>query len=814
MKSRNSYLILGVLMIALLMPSSAGAAWRTGCVDCPRLFYRIDMRTLAVDSSGNPHIVYGGGGWIGDGVYYAYYDGDSWHIETVDDRGGGTLSIAIDSSDKAHISYDGSGGLKHATNASGSWVIETVDIEGGGRPSIAIDSSDKIHISYGSSPLKYATNASGSWVIETVEDVGAWSNSIAADSSGNVHITYRYSTADSKDYILKYATNASGSWVTEIIDSDGRVGEHHSIAVDSSDKVHIAYDYYLYLKYATNASGSWVTEIVDSDGRVGESNSIAVDSSDNVHISYGDYTSYPYYQLKYATNASGSWVTEIVDDSAVLSIFSRTSIAVDSSDNVHISYVHDSPIPTYIFPKFYLRYATNASGSWVTETVDSGRKVSKYSSVAMDSTGNAHISYVSDEGLIHMTNNVGSWITEVVVSGLGSWPNSIAVDSADNVHIGYLGDQGLIHVTNEQGSWASEIVDTNGGISNSIVIDSSDKVHISYLSHYEDKAYPNEYLKYATNASGSWVTETVLVGAAGEYFHNSIALDSSDKVHITYRDAYWLVLPSNINHVTNASGSWITEVVDRDGMAPSIAIDSADNVHISYFYPVYYSSYRYLKHATNASGSWVNEVVDNTGSPSFIAIDSADNVHISYSNAQSLMYMTNASGSWVSETVDSDAGEVISMAMDSTDKVYIVYYDRFHFDLKYATNKPLPDISVTDSVDPADDLQIPFGEVRGGRSPSRTATVTNIADSGSENLVISAVYLTGANPEQFEIWKDNCSDTALASSGSCTIRVVFTPEEEGVYSARLGIDSNDPDTPTVYVKLTGTSVAKRKQGRR
>jgi len=175
-----------------------------------------------------------------------------------------------------------------------------------------------------------------------------------------------------------------------------------------------------------------------------------------------------------------------------------------------------------------------------------------------------------------------------------------------------------------------------------------------------------------------------------------------------------------------------------------------------------------------------------------------------------LKYATNASGSWEVETVVNQ-GRPNSIAMDSSDNVYIIYYDIEHYDLRYATNKPLPEISATDSVDPAGDLLIPFGEVRGGRPSRQTATVTNTGDA---DLVISEVYLTGADPEQFDIRKDTCSNMPVAPSGSCTIDVVFTPQEAGVYSARLGIDSNDLDTPELYVKLTGTGIAMRMKSRK
>ncbi|HDH04776.1 MAG TPA: choice-of-anchor D domain-containing protein, partial [Nitrospirae bacterium] len=193
---------------------------------------------------------------------------------------------------------------------SGTWVTQTVDSAGrvGRYTSIAIDSLDNVHISYsGNGDLKYATNASGTWVIQTVDSLGYIipDISIAIDSLDNVHISYR----DQYKFELKYATNASGTWVTQTVDSAGYVvGRYASaIAIDSLDNVHISYYDYDYnsidkydgnLKYATNASGTWVTQTVDS--YEGMSTSIAIDSLDNVHISYYDSTNG---DLKYATNA-------------------------------------------------------------------------------------------------------------------------------------------------------------------------------------------------------------------------------------------------------------------------------------------------------------------------------------------------------------------------------------------------------------------------------------------------------------------------------------------------------------------------------
>jgi hypothetical protein len=125
------------------------------------------QKSIAVEKTTNrPHIAYGG-----DSLYHAYYDGTTWHYETVDSSQtvGEYASIALDDSDKVHISYYDvtDQDLKYATNKSGSWVTTTVDAAGdvGSYASIATDSNNAVYISYydaTNKDLKYATNKSGS----------------------------------------------------------------------------------------------------------------------------------------------------------------------------------------------------------------------------------------------------------------------------------------------------------------------------------------------------------------------------------------------------------------------------------------------------------------------------------------------------------------------------------------------------------------------------------------------------------------------------------------------------------------------------
>ncbi|MBI4650759.1 tandem-95 repeat protein [Candidatus Desantisbacteria bacterium] len=547
----------------------------------------------------------------------------------------------------------------------------------------------------------------GSWQTGFVDAPKYFSDmsqrSIAIDKiTNNPHIVYG-------GYNLYHAYYNGSSWQYEIIDNDSGVGKYASIVMDSNNKIHISYSGNNCLKYATNASGTWTTTIVDSIKYeyVGEYTSIAVDSNDKIHISYYDDSNN---DLKYATNESGLWIITTVDSYGYVGQY--TSIAVDSNDKIHISYYDDSNND--------LKYATNESGSWVTTTVDSYGYTGQYSSIAIDTNNKIHISYYYDMPygnsnnpqrykLKYATNESGTWtITTVDGDGRVGKFSSIAIDTNNKVHISYyyVGNDyenyrdfsynDLKYATNKSGSWITTTVDSNMEVGRytSIAIDSNDKVHISY---YDDS---NKDLKYVTNASDSWVRTTAdSYEYVGEYNsiavdskeYNSIAVDSNDKIHISYYDDS----NKDLKYATNSSGLWITTTVDSYGYVgqyTSIAVDSNDKIHISY----YDDSNNDLKYATNASGSWVTTTVDSingsVGKYTSIDIDSNDKVHISYcdNTNRNLKYATNKSGSWGTSTVDSNNGyyaEYTSIVVDLNNMVHISYNDFFNADLIYATNE-------------------------------------------------------------------------------------------------------------------------------
>ncbi len=357
---------------------------------------------------------------------------------------------------------------------------------------------------------------------------------------------------------------------------------------------------------------------------------------------------------------------------------------------------------------YYIVTAGNAGGEsaassqvsatptpWTISTIDS---MSAGSSIAVDHNSKVHISYY-DKGttLRYATNISGNWLTydlDTVAGGSSSYVGgartSVATDSDNKVHISYYNfyntSSSLKYATNASGAWATSTVDNSGtpGWVNAIVVDSTNKAHIAYRD-----AYYHDY-KYATNFNSSWVTYILEndAGGDGDYANIDIARDASDKLYISY----WSSQDQALKYATNASGTWVSSssVVNGSGDSiayNSIAVDSNNNVYINYGGSLHY--------ATNLSGSWTSIQIDGivgyykgVGYSNSIAIDSNNKVHISYYDyLKDLKYATNVTGTWTISSVDSsgNVGAGTSIAIDQNNNIHIAYYDEINGKLKYAT---------------------------------------------------------------------------------------------------------------------------------
>ena len=130
------------------------------------------------------------------------------------------------------------------------------------------------------------------------------------------------------------------------------------------------------------------------------------------------------------------------------------------------------------------------------------------------------------------------------------------------------------------------------------------------------------------------------------------------------------------------------------------------------------------------------------------------------------------------------------------------------------------DIQITDGIAPADDLRIPFGDVRAGRTMDSVVTVSNTADG---QLSLGTIGFVNPPAAPFSILADGCSGKNLATGEKCTMTVRFAAPEKCTrtsdsddriastanscaFSDSFNIPSNDPDEKDVTIQLSGGSV--------
>ncbi len=311
---------------------------------------------------------------------------DVWHIETVDDASTGVgkySSIALDTFDNPHISYvdDENWNLKFAYFNGSAWEIETISTTEDvvQYTSLSLDDAGNPHISFcdESTSISYGFNNGSSWEFSTypVLALNEGQTEMALDSLNHPHISYQGDSDLDMIPELSVCTYDGSSWDSSCYE-DLETTLDTSIALDSLDREHIAFNMNDFLYYSCDGTVS----CVDSTGDVGRFCSIALDSSGNPHISYNDWDTW---DLKYAYFNGSTWQIETIDTPGNVGFY--ISLAIDKNDHPHISY--------FISTGFDLKYAWHDGSDWQIESVDTEGSVGLYTSIAIDSLNNPHISY-------------------------------------------------------------------------------------------------------------------------------------------------------------------------------------------------------------------------------------------------------------------------------------------------------------------------------------------------------------------------------------------------------------------------------------
>jgi hypothetical protein len=329
---------------------------------------------------------------------------------------------------------------------SGVWVTETVDSAGdvGAYTSLALEPTYPYipQISYrdvASNSLKYARLSGTTWHSETVDE-GCWKTSLALAPTYPHTPTISYNGCQDR---TKFAWLSGTTWISQTIPGPDAGGSSLALEPTNPYTPHISYFwgtdqtlYHAYLSGTTWVSGTWEYDMVEPRySRAGWESSLALEST----YPYTPHISYRYRigdsDLRYAWLNGTIWLTETVDSAG--DVGKVTSLALDSSGNPHISYFDDT--------NNTLKYAWLSGTTWFSQTIDYIIEQPDYDKGGVSSLklNRADVPYVSyyhtayrDLNLAYLSGTV--WITETVDSDgdVGAY-NSLALDQAGCPHISY-----------------------------------------------------------------------------------------------------------------------------------------------------------------------------------------------------------------------------------------------------------------------------------------------------------------------------------------------------------------------------------------
>jgi hypothetical protein len=329
MPSRHSRSVRNASRILLTAFAAIGIAkagtWEIGMVDGST---GGKYSSLRFDKYGNGHVSYADES--NSLLQYSFWDHNlkKWFTTTLD-YAAGFCSLALDSKQYPHISYNVNSKLKYAHWDGSTWQkltipVPTKDLQY--YTSISLDPNDRPSISYyeidgptgeQTARLRVVTWNGSVWELASADQTygSGKFNSLAFDSAGRLHIAYGAVIYENAS--LRYARRDDTSWTNQILEGAGVPGTYRQavmLILDKHDIPHIAYSDVNngLVKYATRVDGKWQIQAVDSIGKVGypDRNGIALDEHGTPYISYYDAK---IGVLKVAHGQGQKWVAEEVD---------------------------------------------------------------------------------------------------------------------------------------------------------------------------------------------------------------------------------------------------------------------------------------------------------------------------------------------------------------------------------------------------------------------------------------------------------------------------------------------------------------------
>ena len=320
-------------------------------------------------------------------------------------------------------------------------------------------------------------------------------------------------------------------------------------AVDSSDHVYVVWydntpgNFEIYYMKTTDGGSSWPLKRLTWTYNVSTYPTVAVDSSNHVHVVWQDYTpgNWEIYHKK-STDGGSVWTTKRLTYNPSDSF--KPSLAVDSANHIYMVWYND-PLG---YTEIYLKRSTDGGSTWTTKRLTWTSGDSANPTIAVDSNNYIHVVwYDVSSGNLEIyykksTDGGSSWTTKRLTwnSG-GSFSPTIAADANNHLHVVWEddtpGNREIYYRRSTDGgsSWITKRLTWTSGTSQVpfIAVDFRNQLHVTW--HDDTPGNAEIFHKRSTDGGLIWTTKRLTYNS-GESYLPTTAIDSNNRLYVVWQD--------------------------------------------------------------------------------------------------------------------------------------------------------------------------------------------------------------------------------------------------------------------------------------